>query len=1203
MKKLLGLVFNRWTIGALGLIALSLLIWFVGPMVRVGDYTPLGEEWPRWVLIAVIVAIYLIKAIIGLVRAARSNTALLEGLARSSVPKPAADGSRAGAEEIALLEKRFQDAINVLKRARFGDRSRGASLSAFAGKQYLYELPWYMIIGAPGSGKTTALLNAGLEFPLSERMGKDAIRGVGGTRNCDWWFTSDAVLIDTAGRYTTQDSNRTTDEAAWASVLDLLKKHRPRRPINGVLLAISAQDLLTQNAGQRETHATQLRARIQELHERIGIRFPIYVLVTKTDLLAGFNEFFAELGQEDRAQVWGVTFDFEAGAGEVPIATVPQELHALESRLNARLVTRMQAERDLQRRAALYAFPQQFSALRETLGDFLRMVFAPSPYEERPLVRGVYFTSGTQEGSPIDRIIGATGRALGLARRTLAATRGSGRSYFLSRLLSEVIFNEAGLAGTNLKWERRRTLAHWGALVAAVLVTSLAVLAWGISYTRNRAYVADVRVRVAEIAKHVQAIPAEGTDVAALLPLLQSVRDLASAAPVPGSAVPWSLGFGLYQGEKLGQASRTAYERLLRDAMLPRLSARIEQLLVNDGQANPELFYEALKTYVMLHDAKRFDRDAVKAFIAEDWETSLPPTLTADHRGELASHLDRLLSDGRIVSHRGPKDALLARARATVAQTPLSVRAYNRLKRLGVGSDYPEFTIAKEGGPGASLVLYRASGQALTKGIAGIFTYNAYHKALRGGIDKVAGQLADESEWVMGEPASRSNAALPGSAGDRLAADVERLYLEDYARVWDGFVRDIRVIRPTDLQKSLNVTQVLASATDTPIPRLFRAIVREVTLGQIPEAEKSAIDKGVDKVREKADDLKRLLRGNSGGPQRQAARPSQVEQIVDTRFDHLRRMVTPPTPGAKAPIDDTTALMGDINTWLVAADTALKQKLPPPPGDPVVNKARVEAGRIPEPLNSMITALVADVARIVTGVARGRIGENLREISAQCRKFIDGRYPFVADARDEVQLEDFAALFAPGGKLDQFFKSELEAIVDQSGREWIFKPALGATAGTPSRALAQFRRARVIREVFFRGGGTAPSIRLDFAPGQMDATIQNFILDADGSIVRYSHGPAMSTTVQWPGAGGRKQVRIEISPPSPSGNTGLSHQGAWALFRLLERSQMQPGAQPERFAVTFSIEGRKAQFDVSTSSVQNPFGLRELREFRCPDAE
>ena len=57
-----------------------------------------------------------------------------------------------------------------------------------------------VLVAPPGAGKTTALVNSGLKFPLSRGATPAAVAGVGGTRYCDWWFTEDAVLIDTAGR-------------------------------------------------------------------------------------------------------------------------------------------------------------------------------------------------------------------------------------------------------------------------------------------------------------------------------------------------------------------------------------------------------------------------------------------------------------------------------------------------------------------------------------------------------------------------------------------------------------------------------------------------------------------------------------------------------------------------------------------------------------------------------------------------------------------------------------------------------------------------------------------------------------------------------------------------------------------------------------------------------------------------------------------
>lgn len=1197
MKSIFKFLFNRWTLALFGLAAISLLIWFVGPLIAVAEYHPLESTAVRLVLIASVIIFYIGKLAWKAIKAKKLNTRLMEGLLQHPSP-PVQPGDGAGAEEVALLRKRFEEAVAVLKQANLGGRSRNPLLALLTRRQYVYELPWYIFIGPPGSGKTTALVNSGLQFPLAERFGQEAVRGIGGTRNCDWWFTNEAVLLDTAGRYTTQESDQAADSAAWTGFLQLLKKYRPRRPINGVIVTISVADLLQQTPAQREAQANAIRKRIQELHEELNIRFPLYVLVTKADLLAGFMEFFGEYGKEERAQVWGMTFSLDEKQNAPSLGRFGAEFAALEQQLNDRLIARLEQERDAQKRALLYTFPQQFNTLKEVLGDFLNQVFSPSRFEQQPLLRGFYFTSGTQEGNPIDRVMGSLARALHLDRKLLHPNKPSGKSFFLTRLIKDVIFAESGLAGTNLRWERRRAALQWAMFGLAGLITFGAIAAWAVSYSNNKAYIAQVKEKIPAILEKVEALPVlQSVELISLLPILNSVRDLANTAS-EHDRVPLSMGFGLYQGEKLAAAAHNAYQRLLQDAFLPQLVLRIEQLLNNAGHTNTELLYEGLKAYLMLNEPEHFDPIALKAFITADWEISLPREITIEQRKQMESHLDNLLARGQLSSPIPINEQLIANVRYTLAQTPIAQRVYNRIKQQGVGAGIPEFTIVKAAGPSSPLVFTRASGQSLTSGVPGLFSYSGYHEAFSAAAKEVTKQLADEEAWVLGIKDKDRNRWANPQAEARLLDEVRRLYLEDYASIWSAFISDIRLIRPDNLQKSIQTARLL-SAIDSPLISLMRALVKEVTLADVEESDKSVIDKAADKVKTARDKLE-VLFGQTGRKTQAPANGQKLESIVDDRFKDLRNMVRSSVPGQPAPIDAVPAQINELYTLLTATEAALKGGGAPPSSD-VPTKIKADAGRMPEPVRSMLITLSAGGISQALVATRANLDQSLKaSIDEFCNKAIGGRYPFVQDSPRDVTQDDFARLFASGGLLDEFFQKNLAQYVDTSTRPWSFRKVGDSNMGQASGTLEEFHRAQIIRDVFFRSGGRTPGMSLTFKPVEMDASITQFILDVDGQLVKYSHGPQVPMTLQWPGPRGSSQVRLQISPASASGASGQVFEGPWALFRMLDGMEISSTSQPEKFIVTFNVDKRKAQFEVVTSSVQNPFRLNEIRQFHCP---
>jgi type VI secretion system protein ImpL len=265
---------NRIVLEILGLILLALLVWFAGPYFAFAGRRPLDGEGARLVTILVVVAIWAGLKLLKILTASSASKKLANAVAKQPDPSPSTDEAQ--------LRERFAEAVAALKESRGRDHN-------------LYTEPWYVIIGAPGSGKTTLLQNSGLQFPLGQKFGKDAVRGVGGTRNCDWWFTDEAIFLDTAGRFTTQDSDPGSDARGWREFLALLKKYRSRRPVNGVILTVSIGDLLTLSGPGRDAQVQAARRRLEELNRELRIRLPIYLMVTKCDLMSGFTEYFDDL--------------------------------------------------------------------------------------------------------------------------------------------------------------------------------------------------------------------------------------------------------------------------------------------------------------------------------------------------------------------------------------------------------------------------------------------------------------------------------------------------------------------------------------------------------------------------------------------------------------------------------------------------------------------------------------------------------------------------------------------------------------------------------------------------------------------------------------------------------------------------------------------------------------------------------------------
>jgi type VI secretion system protein ImpL len=475
----------------------------------------------------------------------------------------------------------------------------------------------------------------------------------------------------------------------------------------------------------------------------------------------------------------------------------------------------------------------------------------------------------------------------------------------------------------------------------------------------------------------------------------------------------------------------------------------------------------------------------------------------------------------------------------------------------------------------------RISGQPLTSGIPGLFTYAGYHDYYKTHVELALAADLKES-WVLGGSVTGQALGLQ-SPQLQVLEEVNRLYFDEYIKQWETLLNDVTVQPMASADRAVEVLGRL-TRPDTPLRKFLEAAARETSLSARQVGSKP---------------LNELVPGLVGKALERTSIAQGEETPVDRRFAALHRALKADSSG-KAPIDASLAQLKEVHAIAVAlkAQEDGGQTPAPNPGDEaVLNRVEGDAAQQPQPLAPILQSIAKDMRATVRGVAIGKLNQVwMDDIASFCKQALRGRYPLSRSSVKEATQEDFGLFFRPGGKLEGFYQVYLEKYLGP-----YTAPRDNKNLRISRETMAMLQNAKTIREVFFRTGAPTPALGFDLKPLRMDARINQFVLDVDGQIVRYEHGPVVVTHLSWPKPGGGGQVRIQISPPAPSGRSAVSEDGPWALFRMLDKAEIQPTNLPDRFVVTFQIEGRTATFELRASSVYNPFRLQALERFECSE--
>ncbi|MBM4358127.1 MAG: type VI secretion system membrane subunit TssM [Deltaproteobacteria bacterium] len=868
-------------------------------------------QWSLWIAAGVTLVILLVALgtfVFLRVRANRSAGALERAIAEQAKQQEA-NASPQKRAEIQALQKQILDGINALKQSKLGGKKRGASA--------LYSLPWYAIIGPPGAGKTTALKASGLQFPYAD----SSIRGVGGTRNCDWWFTNDAILLDTAGRYTTEHE----DQSEWLSFLDMLRKHRSQKPLNGLIVAVSVPDIIDANEMQIESMGKKLRARIDEVMTKLGMVLPVYVLVTKCDLVAGFNEFFADLRKSDRAQALGATIPLGADRRD-PGGMFAREFDLLVQQLHARGMKRLASERDRKAREAIYGFPLEFAGLRRNLADLLGQVFMVNAFQGTPTFRGFYFTSGTQEGAPLGRVLMRMGQAMGIQPKQYEQQqRIESKSYFLFDVFTRVVFPDADVAARSNAELRRQQLVRVGVSAAAL---ALAVSFAGpsvVSFLNNREFLQTAQQQAEKAMKIDWDNRSE--PIRAKLEVLDPLRKtLSEIEGHQRDGVPFNMRFLMYSGEEVYPKLVAVYVYNMQKGFVSPAKFKLESELSaikGEKYANER---SKLKTYLMLSDVTNLDVDFATGRYTALWSDINKSTndismIDLKKRMQpLLLHYFQLIKpdpDRENKARAKPvpaNDKVVERAREVLQSVPvrkrylalfvdtIEVELYDESEDAVRGNlRYPPLSLDTMFSDRKEVLAWLKSAQSDNgKGyfqVGGPYTDKG-HAAVLSNID-VAKDLLEREQWVV--------PLTPEEQGEQVARNIALLaedYEQNYIATWKGFLQDIRVRSPNTLDEAIKLygdEQGGMRRPEWPFLRILRAL-EDHTQWKKPLA--ALEDKRVSKIANQK--LNQQLSSRSGGlsfnvdVNKIAGKSSKVPQT----FKSAVNFGVPPE-GSKNPLNET----------------------------------------------------------------------------------------------------------------------------------------------------------------------------------------------------------------------------------------------------------------------------------------------------------
>lgn len=1058
---------------------------------------------------------------------------------------------------------------------------------------YLYSLPWYLVLGLENAGKTSLINRSGQNFVFSSVMRASHLKSEN-PYSFDWWIGDESVLIDPDGELLTQgglgnDVDPELSRRLWIHFTRWLEKTRNRRPLNGIVLAVDIAHLAKSTESERKAYANLLRTRLRELMETLSTRLPVYVSFTKFDLLHGFEPFFRNYTKEKREEVLGFTFSLDSVDDlDHWLTEYTVSYNEFITRINEAIPHIMVSLTDSEDRSAVYSFSRQLAGLQDTIYRLLEETLGSDQFSTSALVRGVYFNSVFQQGVAINAFDNATSRRYGLRHAINSAQHAKNSTiYFTQKLFNKIIYPEAGLASDNFKVAKKKKRIIYTSVVACSVASLLLITAWQRYYSINVTQADRVLQKVHEY----QVLISGNSGMLSQKDMLEPLNKIREATLEFGffrNKLEYVSDLGLYQGHTIGPKVEETYLNLLEYKFLPLLMADMINDL-NQAQSDEQKL-AVLRVYRMMVDASGRHSEFVLDYFSKYWQRQFFGQQKVQK--QLLAHLDYAMEHTDLAADRSngneladqlmrPYDLLVSRIQNELGRMPNEERVYRNLKLSAQSLLGPEVNIRNLIGPVFDIVYKNGKRSDQSLYIPKLLTKEGFDDYFMPQSESVS-KLALIDSWVLGQS---STAEFSEEDKRVLREKIRNLYIADYTSTWRHALNNINIKKFNDINEAVTVVDNIMGNLE-PIQRFLRTVDTNTHLFRSSDSEgdKAAKDallkspkfKVASKIDEPFSELNALSYPSGDNP----AYITEVLDVVGQLRDYLKAMQDSPNVG-------------------MSALTATKERVTLQSIDPIYTLRRVSSG-LPSPLNQMMKTLSDQSWYVVKKEAIRYLEVRWKEdVYQPYQEKLAGKYPLLLTAKKEVSLSDFEAFFAPNGILNTFYKEQLDLFLNEN----VFTD--DAESGNKSivnqQVIDELAKAKKIQEAFFNRKGVL-DIEFSLQPIILSGNKRRSAIDVDGQYLTYSHGQRDVVELIWPNSLRETASSKVTLVPTQTGYSprSITTQGSWSFFRLLDQARVV-SASSKSVDYKFSVDNGSMVYRLNSNNDSNPFTNNLFKSFKLSE--